>query len=56
MIGGARDITVPGEHSRALHAAIGRSSYAEIDAGHGMFFEQEEVFVELATGFLSRSA
>ncbi|WFB05738.1 alpha/beta hydrolase [Streptomyces sp. LX-29] len=51
VIGGSQDITVPVEHSRALHAAISGSSYAEIDAGHVMFFEQEDVFVKLVTDF-----
>ncbi|MFG2879270.1 alpha/beta fold hydrolase [Streptomyces sp. NPDC048337] len=52
VIGGTQDITVPVEHSRGLHAAIAHSSYAEIDAGHVMFFEQEDVFVKLVTDFV----
>ncbi|TVL91194.1 alpha/beta fold hydrolase [Streptomyces sp. SAJ15] len=51
VIGGSQDITVPVEHSWALHAAISGSGYAEIDAGHVMFFEQEDAFVKLVTDF-----
>ncbi|MFD0149154.1 alpha/beta fold hydrolase [Streptomyces sp. NPDC055721] len=56
VIGGTQDITVPVEHSRALHAAITDSSYAEIDAGHVMFFEQEDAFVKLVTDFIEEPA
>ncbi|MFG3000748.1 alpha/beta fold hydrolase [Streptomyces sp. NPDC048340] len=56
VIGGTQDITVPVEHSRALHAAIVDSSYAEIDAGHVMFFEQEDVFTKLVTQFIEDPA
>ncbi|MFC9812301.1 alpha/beta fold hydrolase [Streptomyces virginiae] len=56
VIGGTQDITVPVEHSRALHAAIADSSYAEIDAGHVMFFEQEDAFVKLVTDFIEDPA
>ncbi|MEU1228093.1 alpha/beta hydrolase [Streptomyces sp. NPDC005828] len=52
VIGGTQDITVPVENSRELHAAIARSTYAEIDAGHVMFFEKEDEFVKTVTGFL----
>ncbi|MFI5803558.1 alpha/beta fold hydrolase [Streptomyces sp. NPDC051561] len=52
VIGGTQDITVPIEHSRALHAAIVGSSYAEVDAGHVMLFEQEDTFVKLVTDFI----
>lgn len=52
VIGGTQDITVPVEHSRALHAAIAGSSYAELDAGHVMFFEQEDSFVKLVADFI----
>ncbi|MFF5253967.1 alpha/beta fold hydrolase [Streptomyces leeuwenhoekii] len=51
VIGALQDSTVPVEHSRALHAAIADSSYAEIDAGHVMFFEQEDTFVKLVSEF-----
>lgn len=56
VIGCAQDATVPVEHSRALHAAIDGSAYAEIDAGHVVFFEQEDVFVRTVTDFLTRRA
>lgn len=56
VIGCARDATVPVEHSRALHAAIDGSAYAEIDAGHVVFFEQEDVFVRTVTDFVARPA
>ncbi|MFE9257562.1 alpha/beta fold hydrolase [Streptomyces sp. NPDC006879] len=52
VIAGTQDITVPIEHCRALHAAIAGSSYAEVDAGHVMFFEQEDAFVKLVTDFI----
>ncbi|MFC9592883.1 alpha/beta fold hydrolase [Streptomyces sp. NPDC056944] len=52
VVGGTQDATVPVEHSRELHAAIGGSSYAEIDAGHVMFFEKEDEFVRTVTDFL----
>ncbi|MFE4264318.1 alpha/beta fold hydrolase [Streptomyces sp. NPDC056883] len=51
VIGATLDITVPVENSRALHAAIAHSSYAEIEAGHVAFFEKEDEFVELVDGF-----
>ncbi|MFF7728605.1 alpha/beta fold hydrolase [Streptomyces sp. NPDC008001] len=56
VIGGTQDITVPVEHSRALHAAISGSVYAEIDAGHVMLFEQEDAFVKLVTDFTDSPA
>ncbi|WP_306326280.1 alpha/beta fold hydrolase [Streptomyces venezuelae] len=52
VVGCARDATVPVENSRELHAAIGGSSYVEIDAGHVVFFEKEDEFVATVTGFL----
>ncbi|MCX4763702.1 alpha/beta hydrolase [Streptomyces sp. NBC_01275] len=52
VIGCSQDITIPVEHSRALHAAITGSTYAEIDSGHVAFFEQEDVFVKLVTDFV----
>ncbi|WP_062208260.1 alpha/beta fold hydrolase [Streptomyces sp. NBRC 109706] len=51
VIGCAQDITVPVEHSRALHEAIAHSDYAEIDAGHVAFFEKENEFVALVDEF-----
>ncbi|MFJ2739491.1 alpha/beta fold hydrolase [Streptomyces sp. NPDC087440] len=53
VVGGTQDLTVPVEHSRALHAAIRNSSYAEIDAGHVMLFEQEDAFIKLVTDFVN---
>ncbi|MFD9729380.1 alpha/beta fold hydrolase [Streptomyces sp. NPDC059072] len=53
VIGGTQDITVPVRHSRELHAAIANSSYAEIDAGHVMLFEQEDAFVKLVSDFIA---
>ncbi|MCX4956844.1 alpha/beta fold hydrolase [Streptomyces virginiae] len=52
VIGCAQDITVPVENSRALHAAITGSRYAEIDAGHVAFFEKEDEFVRLVSEFV----
>ncbi|MFI9113207.1 alpha/beta fold hydrolase [Streptomyces venezuelae] len=52
VLGCAQDATVPVENSRELHAAIAGSSYAEIDAGHVVFFEKEDEFVGTVTGFL----
>ncbi|MFB7937504.1 alpha/beta fold hydrolase [Streptomyces sp. NPDC056049] len=54
VVGCTRDATVPVENSRELAAAIGGSAYAEIDAGHVVFFEKEEEFVRTVTGFLDR--
>lgn len=48
------DATVRVENGRELAAAIGGSAYAEIDAGHVVFFEEEEEeFVRTVTGFLA---
>ncbi|MFB7253428.1 alpha/beta fold hydrolase [Streptomyces nojiriensis] len=52
VIGCTQDITVPVENSRALHAAIADSRYAEIDAGHVAFFEKEDEFVRLVHEFV----
>ncbi|MCY0933131.1 alpha/beta fold hydrolase [Streptomyces sp. H34-S4] len=51
VIGATQDVTVPVENSRALHAAIAHSTYAEIDAGHVAFFEKEDEFVTLVDQF-----
>ncbi|MEU8621074.1 alpha/beta hydrolase [Streptomyces sp. NPDC048623] len=56
VIGCTQDATVPVENSRALAAAIGGSSYAEIDAGHVVFFEREDAFVATVTDFLAARA
>ncbi|MEU4075891.1 alpha/beta hydrolase [Streptomyces venezuelae] len=52
VVGCGQDATVPVENSRELHAAVVGSSYAEIDAGHVVFFEKEDEFVGTVTGFL----
>ncbi|WP_424211706.1 alpha/beta fold hydrolase [Streptomyces sp. BI20] len=52
VVGGTQDATVPVEHSRALHAGIAHSAYAELDAGHVMFFERAREFVDLVDDFL----
>ncbi|MFB7343585.1 alpha/beta fold hydrolase [Streptomyces hydrogenans] len=52
VVGCTRDATVPVENSRELAAAIGGSAYAEIDAGHVVFFEKEDEFVRTVTDFL----
>lgn len=52
VLGGTRDATVPVEHSRALHTAIAGSAYAEIDAGHVMFFERPKEFVDVVEAHL----
>ncbi|MER5205121.1 alpha/beta hydrolase [Streptomyces sp. NPDC002825] len=56
VIGGAQDATVPVQNSRELAAGIARSTYAEIDAGHVMFFEKEDEFVKAVTEFLRSPA
>ncbi|MBB5120563.1 hydrolase [Streptomyces eurocidicus] len=55
VIGCAQDATVPVEHSRALHAALSRTttaSYTEMDAGHVVFFEKADEFVQRVTDFV----
>lgn len=37
-------------------AAIAGSAYAEVDAGHVMFFEQEDAFVKLVADFIESPA
>ncbi|MFE9423605.1 alpha/beta fold hydrolase [Kitasatospora sp. NPDC006697] len=51
VVGFGQDATVPVEHSRALHAAIAGSAYAELDAGHVGFFERGAEFAELVGAF-----
>ncbi|GAB2687417.1 alpha/beta fold hydrolase [Kitasatospora kifunensis] len=53
VIGCTQDATIPVENSRALHSAIADSHYAEIDAGHVVFFEQPEEFVKLVGEFIA---
>lgn len=52
VIGCLQDATVPVENSRALHAAMANSTYAEIDAGHVVFFEKEAEFVQRVSDFV----
>ncbi|MEV7004899.1 alpha/beta hydrolase [Streptosporangium sp. NPDC051022] len=52
VVGCAQDATVPVENSRALHAAIPGSAYAELDAGHVAFFEKPDEFVKLVRDFV----
>ncbi|AUG78345.1 hydrolase [Kitasatospora sp. MMS16-BH015] len=52
VIGGTEDATVPVEQTRALHAAIPGSSYAELPAGHVLFFERPEEFRALVEDFV----
>ncbi|KUJ70305.1 hydrolase [Streptomyces albus subsp. albus] len=56
VIGCAQDATVPVENGRALHAAIAGSDYVEMDAGHVVFFEQPDAFVEVVGGFIGAAA
>ncbi|MFI7274060.1 alpha/beta fold hydrolase [Streptomyces sp. NPDC049879] len=52
VVGARHDATVPVAHSKALHAAIAASDYAELDAGHVVFFEQPDAFLGAVTRFL----
>ncbi|MDI9889186.1 alpha/beta hydrolase [Streptomyces sp. HNM0645] len=52
VLGATQDATVPVEHSRTLHEAIPHSTYAEIDAGHVMFFEKADEFATAVGEFL----
>ncbi|WP_285666687.1 alpha/beta fold hydrolase [Actinorhabdospora filicis] len=54
VIGATQDFTVPVQHSRALHEAIAGSEYAELDAGHVMFFERPEEFADVVGEFIRR--
>ncbi|MFI9718367.1 alpha/beta fold hydrolase [Streptomyces sp. NPDC052396] len=51
VIGAVQDVCVPVEHSRALHAAIAGSEYAELDAGHVAFAERPGEFAKLMDEF-----
>jgi pimeloyl-ACP methyl ester carboxylesterase len=53
VLGAARDQTIPVRHARALHAAIPGSSYAELDSGHVVLFEQAEQLLKLTGEFLA---
>lgn len=52
VVGLTRDQLVPVEHSRALHAAIPDSRYAEIDSGHAVHLEKPDELVRLTRAFL----
>ncbi|MBG0820101.1 alpha/beta hydrolase [Planomonospora sp. ID91781] len=54
VVGCSQDATVPVGNSRDLHTAIPGSAYAEIDAGHVVFFEKPDEFVGLVRDFLVR--
>ncbi|MFF4775600.1 alpha/beta fold hydrolase [Microtetraspora fusca] len=54
VIGCGRDLTVPVENSRELHAAIAGSEYAEIDSGHVVLLERPEEWVRLVAEFVLR--
>ncbi|MFD5512021.1 MULTISPECIES: alpha/beta fold hydrolase [unclassified Streptomyces] len=54
VIGSTRDVLIPVEHSRELHAAVAGSEYAELESGHMVIFEKTAELVELLTGFLDR--
>lgn len=54
VIGGRQDITIPIRHGRALCEAIVGSEYAELDAGHVMFFERPEEFSRVVGEFIGR--
>jgi pimeloyl-ACP methyl ester carboxylesterase len=54
VIGCTLDQTVPVENARELHAAIEGSTYAEIESGHVVLFEQPAEFVKLVKEFISR--
>ncbi|MFJ7270612.1 alpha/beta fold hydrolase [Streptomyces sp. NPDC099050] len=55
VIGCTLDATVPVEHSRALHAAIKNSSYAELESGHVVVYEKPAEFVKLVQDFIHQS-
>ncbi|MGY1439434.1 alpha/beta fold hydrolase [Streptomyces reniochalinae] len=52
VLGGTQDATVPIEHSRDLHTTIPHSTYAEIDAGHVVFFEKADEFTTAVQEFI----
>ncbi|WP_328379073.1 alpha/beta hydrolase [Streptomyces sp. NBC_00440] len=54
VIGSTRDVLIPVEHSREIHAAITGSDYAELESGHMVVFEKTEQLVELVGEFLDR--
>ncbi|MET7511023.1 alpha/beta hydrolase [Streptomyces albidoflavus] len=56
VIGATHDQMIPVEHSRALHAAIKGSRYAELAAGHFAVFEKQAELAELIREFLAGEA
>lgn len=52
VIGCALDATVPVENARELHAGIPGSTYAEIESGHVVVFEQPAEFVKHVQDFI----
>lgn len=52
VIGCTQDATVPVDNARELHAAIEGSTYAEIESGHVVLFEQPAEFVKHVKDFL----
>lgn len=52
VVGCTHDATVPVENARELHAAIPGSTYAEIESGHVVLFEQPGEFTKLVKDFL----
>lgn len=54
VVGCTQDATVPIENARELHAGIPGSTYAEIESGHVVLFEQPAEFVKLVKDFVQR--
>lgn len=54
VIGCTLDATVPVENARELHAAIQGSTYAEIESGHVVLFEQPAAFTKLVKDFIEK--
>jgi pimeloyl-ACP methyl ester carboxylesterase len=53
VVGCTYDGLVPVEHARALHDAIARSRYTQIDSGHAVMFEKPDELTQLLRSFLS---
>ncbi|MEV4474222.1 alpha/beta fold hydrolase [Nonomuraea salmonea] len=53
VVGAAKDYLIPVEHSRALHAAIPGSAYAELDSGHVVLHERPEEVTRLIRNFVT---
>jgi len=52
VVGCTLDATVPVENARELHAGIAGSTYAEVESGHVVLFEQPAEFVKLVEDFI----